>query len=224
MLRIIGVTLATFFSILMPMKQIRSLFPTLIYTSPLDSKRKSNLVKDLTKEAKIYQKLDREGQDWSKANYPGGYTSYSSITDLPYRSSTFGDFKRLVDKHVKNYIKALEMDLKGRELAMTTCWMNIMGPMCHHSLHLHPLSSISGTVWLQTPKGCGSFKVEDPRMACFMAGPPRSANCSETNQRFVSFDPKPGDLILFESWLRHEVTANRSDKERISISFNYDWI
>ena len=32
-----------------------------------------------------------------------------------------------------------------------------------------------------------------------------------------------GNVILFESWLRHEVAANRIEEERISISFNFNW-
>ena len=31
---------------------------------------------------------------------------------------------------------------------------------------------------------------------------------------------RDGTLLLFPSWLEHSVDANRSDEERISISFN----
>ena len=33
--------------------------------------------------------------------------------------------------------------------------------------------------------------------------------------------PKAGDVLLWESWLRHEVTVNRASTSRISVSFNY---
>jgi uncharacterized protein (TIGR02466 family) len=39
----------------------------------------------------------------------------------------------------------------------------------------------------------------------------------------VTYPARAGELILFESWLRHEVVANPVRSERISISFNYDW-
>jgi len=32
-----------------------------------------------------------------------------------------------------------------------------------------------------------------------------------------------GTLVLFESWLRHEVPPNPAASPRISISFNYNW-
>ena len=34
---------------------------------------------------------------------------------------------------------------------------------------------------------------------------------------------RSGRLVLFESWLRHEVSANLTRAERISVSFNYNW-
>jgi uncharacterized protein (TIGR02466 family) len=74
------------------------------------------------------------------------------------------------------------------------------------------------------PKDSGSFKIEDPRIACFMGSPPRKPQAREENRRYIDVACKPGEILLFESWLKHEVPANRSDEDRVSISFNYDWI
>ena len=38
---------------------------------------------------------------------------------------------------------------------------------------------------------------------------------------FVSIEPRPGLLLLWESWLRHEVLPGRGKGERLSISFNF---
>ena len=84
-----------------------------------------------------------------------------------------------------------------------------------HSWHLHPTSFISGTYYVQVPKGAGALKFEDPRLSRMMAAPPRNS--------FVSLPARAGDVILFESWLRHEVPPARYAGERISISFNYAW-
>jgi uncharacterized protein (TIGR02466 family) len=35
--------------------------------------------------------------------------------------------------------------------------------------------------------------------------------------------PQVGDVLLWESWLRHEVPMNMSEEDRISVSFNYAW-
>jgi uncharacterized protein (TIGR02466 family) len=39
----------------------------------------------------------------------------------------------------------------------------------------------------------------------------------------VGIAAKASDVVLFESWLRHEVPPARYVGERISISFNYGW-
>jgi len=115
----------------------------------------------------------------------------------------------------KAFARSLKVDLRGRGLAISDCWVNVMPSGVVHSLHLHPTSFISGTYYVQVPKGAGALKFEDPRLSKMMAAPPRPS--------FVSLPAKAGEAILFESWLRHEVPPARYAGERISISFNYTW-
>lgn len=203
---------------------IQTLFPTSIYYSPLGVKDLKTLNKDLKKESLKFAEIDEEGQIWSQKNYKGGYTSYGSIAQLHRVSSTFEDLEKAINKHVYKFVKHLDMDINPKELKMTSCWVNIMPTDVIHTMHIHPLSVISGTYYLQTPKNCSSIKFEDPRMDCFMATPPRKHNAKIHNQRYHSVAPQEGHVVLFESWLRHEVPKNDSPKERISISFNYDWV
>ena len=200
---------------------IQKLFPTLLYVQK--HPRARALLPVLAHEAQVFRKIDEHGERWSKKNYVGGYTSYSSITDLPYRSTNFGKLKSWIDAQVSVYARALELELEGGELKMDSCWINIMGKGTQHSSHLHPLSVISGTFYLRTPKGSGAFKIEDPRLPAFMASPSRKVGARVENQRFVTIEPSEGTLLLFESWMKHEVTPNLSTRERISISFNYSW-
>ena len=88
---------------------------------------------------------------------------------------------------------------------MTDCWVNIMPRQVVHGLHLHPLSAVSGTYYVKTPKGCAGLKFEDPRLERFMAAPPRRADSRPDNQPWVTLPAEAGALVLFESWLRHEV-------------------
>ena len=53
--------------------------------------------------------------------------------------------------------------------------------------------------------------------------PPREADAPEDARSFVYLQPEPGTVLMWESWLRHEVPANAARKERISVSFNYAW-
>lgn len=197
----------------------KALFPTLIYSSQLSKPKATRLNRELIHDAKAMRQIDEEGLAWSKKNYVGGYTSYSSIDNVHLRFPPFQELKKWIDQEVKKYIKNLNVDLQGRKVEMTTCWVNMMPSMVHHSLHLHPLCFVSGTYYVQVPRGSGSLKLEDPRMGLLMAAPPR-----KDNSYFHVIEPKAGQLVLWESWLRHEVTANGGTGERISVSFNYEWV
>lgn len=166
---------------------------------------------------------DAAGQAWCKANAYGGYTSYASLDDLPTRASVFGELKTLLDRHAKAFAKDLAFDLRGGRLKLDSLWVNILKPGAAHSGHIHPHSVISGTAYVATPPGASALKLEDPRLPMMMAAPPRRPDAPEETRPFVYLTPQAGTVLMWESWLRHEVPANRAKTERISISFNYGW-
>jgi uncharacterized protein (TIGR02466 family) len=202
---------------------IKAWFPTFIYYEQLSAKGAEKSNRELLKECYQIRDFDEEGRAWSEKNYPGGYTSYGSMAQLHRFSSTFQELERRINKHVKAFAAHLEMDLRKRRFAMSDCWVNIMPRQVVHSLHLHPLSFLSGTYYVSAPPGCSKIKFEDPRLSKFMAAPPRLPNHRDENRQFVSYEAETGKVILFESWLRHEVAANQSAEDRVSISFNYHW-
>jgi len=203
-----------------------SLFPSLIIQNKLKFKglspAKQN--RELLEEILKIREIDDRGRKWSEKNYPGGYTSYATLNELHKFSTTFEILQKALDLEVKTYAQLLEMDLSGRKLVMTNLWANVMPAQVVHTSHIHPLSTISGTYYVQTPKNCSAIRFEDPRLVHFMASPPRKANAKSDNQRFISVKSQAGQAILFESWMRHEVPPNLSREERVSLSFNYDWI
>jgi len=199
----------------------RAYFPTLVYNARLRAARWRALNNQLLRECRQLREDDAAGRHWSASSYPGGYTSYNSVSRLHRVSPTFAALERHLARHVKVFARRLEFDLTGRALAMTDCWVNIMPRGVVHGLHLHPLSTLSGTYYVQTPKGSPGIKFEDPRLDRFMAAPPRRAGA--VNRPWVVLPAEAGSLVLFESWLRHEVAANPLASERISISFNYGW-
>lgn len=204
---------------------IQTFFPTTLLKKRAPSKLSSaEFLKRLEKTCKGVSEIDEAGRKWSQENYPGGFTSYSSMNKLWEFSSDFAQLKTWIDREVKTFSKSLDLDLLEGSLEMTSFWANLMGPMSQHSFHLHPLSTISGTFYVRTPKNAGGFRIEDPRISSFMASPPRHQKASTANQRYITLKPREGELLLFESWLKHEVPANRDPQPRISVSFNYDWI
>lgn len=199
------------------------LFPTLVFHRSLKTAKKTTerFNRELLRECYQIRDSDLEGQRWSEKNFLGGYTSYGSLSELFRLSSTFEQLKKILNPHVMDFARTLDMDLKNHKLEMTNCWINIVPKFVCHSSHLHPLSTLSGTYYVAVEKS--ELKFEDPRLSSFMASLPRTASAAVKNQRFISLKPKTGDVVLFESWLKHEVPQNLNRKDRVSISFNYNW-
>jgi len=202
---------------------VQRLFPTLVYRGRLKHAGWRALNNRLLEECRQLRRDDAGGRRWSATNYPGGYTSYNSVNRMHNVSPTFAELERRLRRHVRSFAASLELDLARRELTMTDCWVNIMPRQVVHGLHLHPLSTLSGTYYVKTPKGCAGLKFEDPRLDRFMAAPPRLPAGRLENRPWVLMPAQEGTLVLFESWLRHEVPPNPVAGERISISFNYSW-
>ncbi|EBA10189.1 2OG-Fe(II) oxygenase family protein [Sagittula stellata] len=167
---------------------------------------------------------DEAGQDWCETQGYPGYTSYASLTDLPWRFPIFADLVKVIDKHVAAFVADLDFDLGDKEIVLEDIWINILPPGGTHSSHIHPHSVISGTTYVAMPEGASALKLEDPRLQMMMAAPARRKDARETLKPFIYVQPAVGDIVLWESWLRHEVPMNMAEEdERISVSFNYKW-
>lgn len=197
---------------------IRQLFATPIYEGALDDPA---LVAELEHSIRTLAADDAAGRRWAKAHGYRGYTSYASLDDLPVRDPAFAELKRRLDRHVARFAAACAFDLRGRRLKLDSLWVNLLKPGGAHTAHLHPHSVVSGTVYVAVPPGAGGLKLEDPRLPMMMASPPRLADAPETLRTFVELRPEPGAVLLWESWLRHEVPRGTARDERISVSFNY---
>lgn len=205
------------------MAEIKSLFVTRLYRAALTEFGDAVDAAELEASCFAIAEDDEAGQSWCEANGYPGYTSYASLTDLPWRFPIFADVVAALDKHVAEFAKDLEFDLDGRALKLEDIWINILPEGGSHTSHIHPHSVISGTTYVSMPEGTSALKLEDPRSARMMASPARVKDAREELRTFVYAKPDVGDVLLWESWLRHEVPMNMAEDERVSVSFNYAW-
>jgi uncharacterized protein (TIGR02466 family) len=201
----------------------RALFPTLVYSAALQTRGARALNLRLFNEIRQLRRDDVAGRKWSAKSYPGGFTSYASANRLHQVSPTFALLERRLARHVRTFCRALEFDVDRHQLTMTDCWANIMPAGVTHGLHLHPLSTISGTYYVRVPRDAPGLKFEDPRLDRMMASPPRRSDSEPGSRPWFVVPAVAGRVILFESWLRHEVTRNSARAQRVSISFNFNW-
>jgi len=196
---------------------VRSLFVTRLYEAELGN---AGLLADLSHSIRTLAQEDHAGRRWSKDHSYAGYTSYASLADLPRRDPAFADLARLLARHAAKFAEDCAFDLR-RKPKLDSLWVNLLRGGGHHSAHIHPHSIISGSLYVEVPAGSGAIRFEDPRLPIMMAAPQRSKDAAEDLQTFVTVEPRPGLLILWESWLRHEVLPGRGRGERLSISFNF---
>lgn len=88
-----------------------------------------------------------------------------------------------------------------------------------HGTHSHPNAILSGVFYLQVPTGSAPLVFHDPRQKKHFIYYPTKFP-SETNSNIIQYEPKKGLLLMWESWLEHEVPKNNSVDGRITIAFN----
>lgn len=189
---------------------IRSLFATSLYEAEIAD---AELLSDLGHSIRALAADDQAGRNWSKEHRYAGYTSYASLNDLPRRDPALADLARLLTRHAATFAADCRLDLK-RKPRLDSLWVNLLKSGGQHSGHIHPHSIISGTIYVEVPDGSGAIRFEDPRLPLMMAAPTRP-------DMFVTVEPHAGLLLMWESWLRHEVLPGTGKGERLSISFNF---
>ena len=188
----------------------RHLFVTQLYEAQLADER---LLHELAHSIRTLAQDDAAGLAWSKEHRYPGYTSYASLNDLTRRDPAIAELAKLLTRHAAMFAKESGFEL-GRKPRLDSLWVNLLKSGGYHSGHIHPHSIISGTLYVEVPNGSGAIRFEDPRLPLMMAAPPRAGT-------FVAIEPTPGLLLMWESWLRHEVLAGSGKGERLSISFNF---
>jgi uncharacterized protein (TIGR02466 family) len=206
------------------MSEISTLFVTRLYRAKLNELAKKKIdTGALLETCYSVAEDDEAGQEWCEENDYPGYTSYASLDDLAWRMPIFGEVQKALDKHVAAFCEELGFDLKGKKLKCNALWINILPEGGTHASHIHPHSVISGTTYVSMPEGTSALKLEDPRLPMMMTAPLVRKDAPQELQRFVYVKPEVGEVLLWESWLRHEVPMNMAEDERISVSFNYGW-
>jgi uncharacterized protein (TIGR02466 family) len=195
----------------------RSLFITQLYEAEIGDE---HLLAQLAHSIRIFAEDDEAGRLWSKEHRYAGYTSYASLNDLPKRDPAFAELAKLLTRHAGKFADECRFELTRRP-KLDSLWANLLKSGGHHSGHIHPHSIISGTLYVEVPPGTGAIRFEDPRLPLMMSAPPRRKEAPEELQQFATVQPRPGFLLLWESWLRHEVLPGTGRGERLSISFNF---
>jgi len=144
----------------------------------------------------------------------GGWQSPSDF----YLDDSFSEF---ADYILQNSLAALtHYDLMFK---MANMWININRKGDYNIMHDHPLSVMSGVLWIKTPKNCGSLVFRSPHsftQGTLLESTDPEVAKEQNYYNSYTFNSKEGTMILFPSDLLHGVEPNESNEDRISIAFN----
>jgi len=187
--------------------QVISMFPTLVWKTQFKSEAYKKINNPIVK------KLNEMTQ--SVPNLIPG-ESWQSEQIL----HTLEDFQELLASINSTATGVLEFLKIGYDaFEITACWANINTQGTGHRIHSHPNNFLSGVYYLQTPERASTINFHDPRMQTSIIRPPVTQLTAENTDQVV-VEVKEGTLLLFPSWLQHSVDLSKSEKRRISISFN----
>ena len=181
-------------------------FPTLIYAQ--DFKLDTNQM------AQNIIQWSREDGGVTKTNVNG----WHSKTDM----HTKQEYKPLIDELFRMAYEVFNEEFLDGEPKLGNMWANINPPGGYNKPHIHPNSLFSGVYYVKTPLNSGRLICNDPRPGIQTCMPNRKKGQPPKHLwREVNLQPQENRAIMFNSWLWHTVEPNKSNEDRISISFNF---
>lgn len=187
----------------------QSLFPSYVWTSLFTDREQFNA--NLLKQA--YAMRDKYPAGVIKSN-ENGWQSDNIVQQLD-------EFKDLNLRIMQICERIGESQLFQPNLVYRhQAWVNISPPGASNKIHYHANSHFSGVYYvsLKAPE-CGSIFFRDPRVVNRMLTYPTNKRTEFTAEE-VNMPPEEGRIYVFPGWLEHGVNVNKSDQDRVSISFN----
>jgi len=164
--------------------------------------KKCNLdVKDLEIRCRLFQEKNLSVQYSNRGGYQGhGFNDDNLIKEISH------SIPQRDDKPIKEY--------------KFFTWVNINQPGSwneRHNHNPHAQTFLSGVFYVKVPKNSGRIRLFDPRSHINTA--PDMVYYNDGNT-YHWYEPEENMLLIFPSWLEHDVEVNNSREERISIAFN----
>ena len=80
---------------------------------------------------------------------------------------------------------------------------------------------MSASYYVKKPINSGDISFYDPKEAKTHRFPDIKKTTNYSTQ-LITMNPVEGDLLIFPSYLHHEVGSNLSNEDRVVVSFNVD--
>ena len=186
------------------------LFPTPVWTMQLDNYTSVN--EQMYNYIKSKQKND--GIGINKSNIRGWPSKDFNLNDKEPQN-----FISFILSSIEQVMTDMDWEKEKQIAKIDNMWAIINTGGSANLRHQHGNSSISGAYYVRAPINCGDIVFYDPRPAPVYSHP-NVVNPNLLNAQVNGISPKEGALVLFPSYLEHSVNENKSNEERIVVSFN----
>tara|TARA_X000000950_G_C13814866_1_gene619328 strand:+ start:111 stop:707 length:597 start_codon:yes stop_codon:yes gene_type:complete len=186
------------------------LFPTPVWTIQLDNYR--NVNEQMYDYIKSKQKND--GIGISKSNVKGWHSKDFNLNDKEPQN-----FISFILSSIEQVMTDMDWEKEKQTAKIDNMWAIINTGGSANLRHQHGNSTISGAYYVRAPINCGDIVFYDPRPAPVYSHP-NVVNPNLLNAQVNGISPKEGALVLFPSYVEHSVNENKSNEERIVVSFN----
>ena len=193
-------------------KIIHKLFASPVFQFKIENYE--NLNKQLSEYIYDLKKNDADGVQRSNVN--GWHSKNFKIE----KDNTPYNFVKTIHGHIKEVIvEGFGWKYVPEKVGMSEIWAIINKKGTFNKSHNHPGSYLSAAYYVKAPKDCGNIHFYDPN-EIKKFNSPAIENLTELSTSGFSIKPEEGNLLIFPSYLYHDVGKNLSDDDRIVISFN----
>ena len=194
--------------------QIYKLIPTPVFHFRVENYQELN-----TELENYILNLKKKDEKGTKKSNAGGWHSHNFDIN---NDNTAKKFAKIFEEFYKNVIiNKMGWKYDSNKVKMEAMWSIINKKGSFNIQHNHPNSYLSAAYYVRHPEKSGNIRFFDPREQKNIRYP-KIKKYTDLSAVIIEKDPKEGDLLIFPSYLFHEVGTNLSDQERVVVSFNID--
>ena len=198
----------------MNQRNVYELFPDPIFHYKLENYKQIN--KELLNYILELQKKDKKGNN--RSNRGGWHSPNFDIVNPGPPINFINSFKDFLKHIIEDEIGWEYVPNKQRVVAM---WAIINKKNSYNVRHNHQNCYLSSAYYIKKPENSGDITFYDPKESKTYRFPEVEKHTNYSAES-VTIKPEEGDLLIFPSYLYHDVGVNLSDEERVVVSFNID--
>lgn len=189
------------------------IFPIPIYLSTIENFHIQQKFKD------VHSKLTAENKlNYKKDRTPTHKLSSNDFSDNLIEEYDLVEFKNELMAHLSEYLKEINRPHRVEQVKITASWMTSYTAGDYAQQHCHGVADISGVYYVNAMTDDAKF---------YFSSPTRTLKSSYIFNHILDkkyIEPKTGTIVLFPGWLEHGVETQVSNQERVSVSFNLEFI